>query len=173
MIALASSSSVFSNLQLVTNHLSLPPCAIICINFLKFSLKNKYVYFEGEFGIIIISGIAIPQLWRESNSKTKENKNQALKFVLVTSTFGEGNGTPLQYSCLENPMDRGAWWAGVYGVAQSRTRLKWPSSSVNIHFSVHCILARTDSGEDDRTCWGFDHCTRVQVGQGTGPEPQA
>ena len=37
---------------------------------------------------------------------------------------GEGNGTPLQYSCLENPRDSGAWWAAVYGVAQSRTRLK-------------------------------------------------
>ena len=34
---------------------------------------------------------------------------------------GEGNGTPLQYSCLENPMDRGAWWAAVYGVTQGRT----------------------------------------------------
>ena len=37
---------------------------------------------------------------------------------------GEGNGTLLWYSCLENPMDRGAWWATVHGVAQSRTRLK-------------------------------------------------
>ena len=37
---------------------------------------------------------------------------------------GEGNGTPLQYSCLENPRDGGAWWAAIYGVAQSRTRLK-------------------------------------------------
>ena len=36
-------------------------------------------------------------------------------------TYGEGNGTPLQYSCLENPRDRGAWWAAVYGVTQSRT----------------------------------------------------
>ena len=36
---------------------------------------------------------------------------------------GEGNGTSLQYSCLENPMDGGAWWAAVHGVAQSRTRL--------------------------------------------------
>ena len=35
--------------------------------------------------------------------------------------FGEGNGTPLQYSCLENPMDGGAWWAAVHGVAQSWT----------------------------------------------------
>ena len=37
--------------------------------------------------------------------------------------FGEGNGTPLQYSCLENPTDRGAWWAAVHGIAKSRTRL--------------------------------------------------
>ena len=40
-----------------------------------------------------------------------------------TSITGEGNGTPLQYSCLENPMDGGAWWAAVHGVAKSRTRL--------------------------------------------------
>ena len=37
---------------------------------------------------------------------------------------GEGNGTPLRYSCLENPVDRGAWWAAVHGVTQSRTQLK-------------------------------------------------
>ena len=41
----------------------------------------------------------------------------------------EGNGNPLQYSCLENPRDGGAWWAADYGVAQSRTRLKRLSSS--------------------------------------------
>ena len=41
----------------------------------------------------------------------------------------EGNGNPLQCSCLENPRDGGAWWAAVYGVAQSRTRLTWLSSS--------------------------------------------
>ena len=38
-----------------------------------------------------------------------------------TIHFGEGNGNPLQYSCLENPMDAGAWWAAVHGVAKSRT----------------------------------------------------
>ena len=42
---------------------------------------------------------------------------------------GEGNGTPRQYSCLENPRDGGAWWAAIYGVAQSWTRLKRLSSS--------------------------------------------
>ena len=43
--------------------------------------------------------------------------------MLVQVNLGEGNGTPLQYSCLENPIDGGAWWAAVYGVAKSRTRL--------------------------------------------------
>ena len=45
------------------------------------------------------------------------------EFYLTSTVFGEGNGTPLQYSCLENPMDGGAWWAAVHGVAKSRTRL--------------------------------------------------
>ena len=45
--------------------------------------------------------------------------------------IGEGDGNPLQCSCLENPRDGGAWWAAVYGVAQSWTRLKWLSSSSN------------------------------------------
>ena len=45
-------------------------------------------------------------------------------FALLGNVVGEGNGNPLQYSCLENPVDRGAWWAAVHGVAQSRTRLK-------------------------------------------------
>ena len=44
--------------------------------------------------------------------------------------LGEGNGTPLQYSCLENSMGGGAWWAAVFGVAQSRTQLKWLSSNL-------------------------------------------
>ena len=50
-------------------------------------------------------------------------------FNLVNCLLGEGNGDPLQYSCLENPRDGGAWWAAVYAVAQSRTQLKWLSSS--------------------------------------------
>ena len=47
----------------------------------------------------------------------------------IGSIVGEDNGKPLQYSCLENPTDRGAWWAAIYGVTQSRTRLKRLSSS--------------------------------------------
>ena len=52
-----------------------------------------------------------------------------LHFHFSLSSIGEGNGNPLQWSCLENPRDRGAWWAAVYGVAQSWTRLKRLSSS--------------------------------------------
>ena len=48
---------------------------------------------------------------------------------------GGGHGNPLQYSCLENPMDRGAWWATVHGVANSRTQLK--------ELSTHPILSRS------------------------------
>ena len=51
-----------------------------------------------------------------------------LHFRFSLSCIGEGNGNPLQYSCLENPRDGGAWWAAVYGVTQSRTRLKRLSS---------------------------------------------
>ena len=54
-----------------------------------------------------------------------------LHFHFSLSSIGEGNGNPLQCSCLENPRDGGAWWAAVYGVAQSRTLLKWLSCSSN------------------------------------------
>ena len=49
---------------------------------------------------------------------------ERLHFHFTVSCIGEGNGNPLQCSCLENPREGGAWWAAVYGVAQSRTRLK-------------------------------------------------
>ena len=54
---------------------------------------------------------------------------ERLHFHFSLSCIGEGNGNPLQCSCLENPRDGGAWWAAVYGVAQSWTRLKRLSSS--------------------------------------------
>ena len=59
----------------------------------------------------------------------KSDMTEQLHFHFSLSCIGEGNGNPLQCSCLENPRDEGAWWAAVYGVAQSRTRLKRLSSS--------------------------------------------
>ena len=78
--------------------------------------------------------------WGREESDTTER----LQFHFSLSCIGEGNGNPLQCSCLENPRDSRAWWAAVYGVAQSRTRLKWLSSSstgqkvaVYIHLVSH------------------------------------
>ena len=56
-------------------------------------------------------------------------------FVNAILSFGEGNGTPLQYSCLENPMDGGAWWSAVHGVANSGTRL----SDLTFTFHLHAL----------------------------------
>ena len=70
---------------------------------------------------------------------------------------GEGNGTPLQCSCLENPRDRGAWWAAVHGVAKSRTRL-----SDFTDFSLSCIgegngnplqCSCLENPRDGGACW--------------------
>ena len=61
--------------------------------------------------------------------REESDVTERLHFHFSLSCIGEGNGNPLQCSCLENPRDRGAWWAAVYGVAQSRTRLKRVSSS--------------------------------------------
>ena len=66
--------------------------------------------------------------WGCEESDTTEQ----LHFHFLLSCIGEGNGNPLQCSCLENPRDRGAWWAAVYGVTQSQTQLKRLSSSSRI-----------------------------------------
>ena len=74
-----------------------------------------------------------------------------LHFHFSFSCIGGGNGNPLQCSCLENSRDGGAWWAAVYGVAQSRTRLKWlssssSSSSIRALVPVSCFLSLSLSG---------------------------
>ena len=61
--------------------------------------------------------------------------SENLNLVKLLIIQGEGNGTPLQYSCLENPMDGGAWWAAVHGVAKSQTRL----SDFTFTFHFHAL----------------------------------
>ena len=61
--------------------------------------------------------------------RTESDTTEQLHFHFSLSCIGEGNGNPLRCSCLENPRDRGAWWAAIYGVAQSQTQLKQLSSS--------------------------------------------
>ena len=63
--------------------------------------------------------------------RKESDMTERLHFHFSLSCIGEANGNPLQCSCLENPRDQGAWWAAIYGVAQSRTRLKQLSSSIS------------------------------------------
>ena len=69
--------------------------------------------------------------WTEEPGKLQSMGSLTVGHDSMTSLslIGEGNGNPLQYSCLENPRDGGAWWAALYGVAQSRTWLKLLSNS--------------------------------------------
>ena len=71
------------------------------------------------------------------NSPAKAGDIRNVSLIPGLGTFpGKGNGNPLQYSCLENPMDRGAWWATVHGTAKSRTRLKWLSMHIHWEFDT-------------------------------------
>ena len=72
--------------------------------------------------------------WKIPWGREELDTTEPLHFHFSRSCFGEGNGNPLQCSCLENPRDGGAWWAAVYGVAQSWTRLKRRSSSISYLF---------------------------------------
>ena len=83
----------------------------------------------------------------QSMGSLESDTTERLHFHFSLLRIGERNGNPLQCSCLENPRDGGAWLAAVYGVAQSRTRLKWLSSSSSIWsvFHVHweeCVFYR-------------------------------
>ena len=77
-----------------------------------------------------------PWGYRESDT------TEWLHFHFSLSCIGEGNGNTLQCSCLENPRDSGAWWAAVYGIAQSRIRLKWLSSSSSIHLRENIVSVK-------------------------------
>jgi len=74
--------------------------------------------------------------WAAVHGIAESCLTQRLHFHFSLSCTGEGNGNPLQCSCLENPRDGGAWWAAVYGVAQSRTQLKRLGSSKRGGFGI-------------------------------------
>ena len=137
---LISASSAFSksslNIWKFTVHIPLKP-----------SLENFEHYFASmwdECNCVLLPGkshgwrsLVGCSPWGRWGSDTTEG----LHFDFSLSCTGEGNGNPLQCSCLENPRDGGAWWAAIYGVTQSQTRLKRLSSSsssvvVWVFFSV-------------------------------------
>ena len=78
-------------------------------------------------------------------SREESDMSERLHFHFSLSCTGEGNGNPLQCSCLENPRDGGAWWAAIYGVSQSRTQLKRLSSSSR---DCHTELSRKEKDKD-------------------------
>ena len=98
----------------------------------------------------------------------ESDMTERLPFHFPLSYIGEGNGTPLQCSCLKNPRDGGAWWAAVYGVAQSRTRLKRLSSSIAgllekdmaPHSSIPAWRSLMDRGDWRATVYGVTQSWR-------------
>ena len=72
----------------------------------------------------------------QSMGLLESDTTEWLHFHFSLSCIGEGNGNPLQCSCLENPRDGGAWWAAIYGVAQSRTWLTRLSSSSSSSYEI-------------------------------------
>ena len=81
--------------------------------------------------------------WAEEPGRLQSMGSRGVGHDWVTwlslSCIGEGSGNPLQCSCLENPRDGGAWWAAIYGVAQSQTPLKWLSSSSSSSSNISLV----------------------------------
>ena len=88
----------------------------------------------------IISFICISAIWGQHPT--------VWVFKLLVPWSGEGNGTPLQYSCLENPMDGGAWWAAVHGVAEGWTRL----NDFTFTFHFHAFIGEGNGNPLQCSC---------------------
>ena len=94
--------------------------------------------------------------WWAAWGREELDTTERLHFHFSLSCIGEGNGNPLHYAFLENPSDRGAWWAAVSGVAQSRTRLKRLSSSssraTNTISTVYTVYAAATAAKSLQSC---------------------
>ena len=90
---------------------------------------------------------------KESTCQCRRIKRRSFN-PWVGRSPGGGHGNPLQYSCLENPMDRGAWWATVHGVAKIRTRLKWLSIHAwEYKINNKALLSSTQRGFEGVDSW--------------------
>ena len=102
--------------------------------------------------------------WGRGESNTTER----LHFHFSLSCIGEGNGNPLQCSCLENPRDGGVWWAAVYGVTQSRTRLQWlDSSSCSWKASLVAQLVKNLPAMQETPVWFLGREDLLEKGEAT------
>ena len=97
-------------------------------------MRNKLVYWRRQWHPTPVLLPGKSHGWRSLEGcspwgRWGSDTTERIPFHFSLSCIGEGTGNPLQCSCLENPRDVGAWWAAIYGVAQSQTQLKWLSSS--------------------------------------------
>ena len=95
---------------------------------------------------------------RRVGCSSKSDTTEELHFHFSVSCIGEGNGNPLQRSCLENPRDGGAWWAAIYGActlghAQSWTRLKQLSSSSSVKLCKYPVSPKSSSADISTQQW--------------------
>ena len=101
---------------------------------------------------------------------------ERLHFHFSLSCIGEGNGNPLQCSCLENPRDGGAWWAAIYGVTQSRTQLKRLSSNTIQNMLLKGLTTFTADAERNFICssliWVGQSLQRIQLPLSPAPTPK-
>ena len=100
------------------------------------SPSNEYsglIFFRMDWLDLLAVQGTLKSLFEHHSSKASVLQHSAFFMVQLTHSFREGNGTPLQYFCLENPMDGGAWYAAVHGVAKSRTRLSDFTFSFHFH----------------------------------------
>ena len=165
------------------------PCGSLCfesfpldsISLLWLLLLYCYPCFEAKYKSLLEKAMAphsstlvwkIPWMEEPGRLQSMGSLRVGHDWATSLSCFGEGNGNPLQCSCLENPRDGGAWWAAVYGVAQSWTRLKRlssssssSSSSINVSSlewipSIDFVLPSLLVVYRSYFCWDF-RCTCV------------
>ena len=111
-------TNIFSNIKTVLTSFMKPFFSIHYFSFSLGTLTREFI-FEFFSNHSMQGAYELSVLWVKY---TRYNQNPQIK-VSVVNIFGEGNGTPLQYCCLENPMEGGAWWVAVRGVATSWTQL--------------------------------------------------
>ena len=102
--------------------------------------------------------------WWATGGREESDTTERLHFHFSLSCIGEGNGNPVHCSCLENPRDRGTWWAAVSGVAQSRTRLKQvSSSSSSSSLRTHNLLNPLFPRKLRSLCFKLEYKTCIQI----------
>ena len=110
------------------------------------------IHFDFIFGVRECSNFILLHIAVQFSQHHLLKRLPFLHCIVLPPLSGEGNGNPLQYSCLENPVDRGAWWAAIHGITQSQTQLKWLSMHACIgegHGTHSSVLAWRIPGTEE------------------------